>query len=584
MPSLNNTKEIYRAKQDVELEKIRREKERRRNLLKVVRPPADIENLAFEAIGHLIDCQKNGKLESFQDKETVIEFLLEPGKTNAEKQEEIKALYQKIIEKYGPEIWIPMLYFNSDSHKFYMPHHWQEAGFVYTDGDLDWSTGQKLPKPWRNGLLKGGEGSGKSVAGVVKDLERVRRKMNGILASPDLVHFKKSLWPEFKRWCPWQHVVPDQQRRGAAEWEPDKPFTLTFKNDCQVICGGMDEPEKWEGSNVSWAHLDEARRKKTASALKVINGRIRIPGTNGELPQAWYTTTPKKHWLYAYFGPWEKPGEVDPLARFKLSAYTVTLKTQDNEDAGNLADGYTAERGSSLTPAEARVLLNADWEDIDDIERFLPSMLFWDSCLEPGLKPLDKHRPVVLAADAGIRNDNFALIGITGHQDASRKSQAQIAFSRVWKPRPGKALDFDLIEEEIKTICRLLNVTLIVYDEYQLHQMMTRLKDKRIVETKKFSQQAERAKADKFLLDSITQRQISHDGSHTELREHLDNADRKIAGEDRAIRLVKREDGLKIDAAVSLSMALWAWTENKPAKPVRQQNYLYGDSSTEQGY
>jgi hypothetical protein len=437
----------------------------------------------------------------------------------------------------------------------------KEADFVYSDG------------PWANGLLKGGEGSGKSVAGVVKDLERLRRSMNGILASPDLVHFKKSLWPEFKRWCPWSQVVPDQQRRGKPEWEPNEPFTLTFLNDAQVICGGMDEPEKWEGSNVSWAHLDEARRKKTPAALKVINGRIRIPGRHGEPPQAWFTTTPKKNWLFHYFGPWEKPGEVDPLAEFKLSSICITLKTEDNELAGNLASGYTANRGASLTEAERRVLLNAEWEDIDDIERFLSSIILWDACHQIGLKPLDRHRPIVLAADAGVRNDNFALVGVTGHE--SRPGEAQVAFSRIWKPQAGRSLNFDLIEEEIKNLCRIMNVSLIVYDEFQLHQMMTRLNEKRVVKTEKFSQQAERAKADKNLLDFITQRRISHDGSHRELREHLDNSDRKVASEDRSIRLVKREDALKIDGAVALSMALWSWTGNKPKRPVKQQNYLF---------
>jgi hypothetical protein len=428
MPSLNNTREIYKAKQDVELEKIRREKERRKNLFKVVRPPGEIESLAFEALGRLIDCHKNGKPENGQDKKLVIEFLLEAGKTTAEKQEEVKALYQRVIDKYGTETWVPMLYSNSDSKKFYIPHHQEEADFVYSDG------------PWLNGLLKGGEGSGKSVAGVVKDLERLRRSMNGILASPDLVHFKKSLWPEFKRWCPWSQVVPDQQRRGKPEWEPNEPFTLTFLNDAQVICGGMDEPAKWEGTNVSWAHLDEARRKKTPAALKVISGRIRIAGRHGEPPQAWFTTTPKKNWLFHYFGPWDKPGEVDPLAEFKLSAICITLKTEDNELAGNLSVGYTAGRGASLTEAERRVLLNAEWEDIDDIERFLSSIILWDACHEAGLKPLDRHRPIVLAADAGVRNDNFALVGVTGHQEPARGSPSGVFKNLEATSRPSLKL------------------------------------------------------------------------------------------------------------------------------------------------
>jgi hypothetical protein len=211
---------------------------------------------AFDALVNLIEKGQAGGPESQFEKDRVIDFLLEPGRSNAEKQEEIEALYQSIVSKFGPDVWCPMLYFNADSLKFYIPHHRPEADFVYTDG------------PWRSGLLKGGEGSGKSVAGVIKDLERIRRGMDGMLASPDLVHFKKSLWPEFVRWCPWNMVLPSQQYRGKPGWEPQDPFTLTFSNRVKVLCGGMDDPVRWDGTNVSWAHLDEARRKKDASALK----------------------------------------------------------------------------------------------------------------------------------------------------------------------------------------------------------------------------------------------------------------------------------------------------------------------------
>jgi hypothetical protein len=56
-------------------------------------------------------------------------------------------------------------------------------------------------------LLKGGEGGGKSAAGVIKDLNRLRRGCSGIMISTDLEHFKKSIWPTFREWCPWNCVV-----------------------------------------------------------------------------------------------------------------------------------------------------------------------------------------------------------------------------------------------------------------------------------------------------------------------------------------------------------------------------------------
>jgi hypothetical protein len=405
-------------------------------------------------------------------------------------------------------------------------------------------------------LAKGGEGSGKSVIGIARDLEYLKLgEVTGILASPDLPHFKKSLWPEFKAWCPIDMVIPGQRYRLQSQWEPHDPFTLTFTNGSQLICGGMEDPAGWEGPNVHFAHLDEARRKKTPDALKVLDGRVRLPLPDGSPPAVWFTTTPRKNWLFEYFGPLVVGGETpDPRAAFKADALVLTLKTINNERAGNLARGYTEKRGQSLTESEKRVLQEAEWEDIDEVERFLPSIILWDGCLDRNLPALDQHQPMVLAADAGVTNDCFALTGVTRHPGDGRSAELAARYSRVWVPR-GKALDFDAIEAEIVKVCERFNVIILCYDKFQLHQMMTRLNRDGVVTTREFSQQTDRAIADKQLLDLIVNRRIWHDGSHTELRKHLDNADRKVVGEDRAIRLVKREDSLKIDLAVALSMA-----------------------------
>ena len=97
----------------------------------------------------------------------------------------------------------------------------------------------------------------------------------------------------------------------------------------------------------------------------------------------------------------------------------------------------------------------------------------------------------------------------------------------------------------------------LFYDQYQLHQMMTNLLNRGVVWTEPFSQQAERLKADKALLDSIKGRTVVHDGDRL-LRTHLANADKKLEGSDpqqQRLRIVKRRQDLKIDAAVALSMA-----------------------------
>jgi hypothetical protein len=437
----------------------------------------------------------------------------------------------------------PSEYINNFTGRAYRPHHELEQVFVYQDG------------PWRYGLCKGGEGSGKSVAGVIKTLERLRRGMNGIMVSPDLPHFKKSLWPEFKRWCPWPQVVESQQYRGQGEWEPHEPFTLTFKNGAQLICGGIENPASFEGPNVSFAHLDEARRLKTAEALKVLDGRVRIPGRDGEHAQIWFTTTPKKHWLYEYFGP-PLEDSPDPRESFKRRTYTLTLSTLENERAGNLEAGFTESRASSLNDAERRVLLEAAWEDIDDVERFLTTMLWWDACLDPQLPPFDPREPMILGADAGIKSDCFGLVGVCRHP--LRRQDVVIRYSRVWVPRPGQPVSLTEVEQEILDLVYKHNwhIVKVVFDPSQLELMMERIFQAGIY-TEPFNQGVAREIADKQFLDLVMGRQVAHDGSHHELRQHIDNADRKLSGHEGEgkMRVVKRVPSLKVDLLVAAVMA-----------------------------
>jgi hypothetical protein len=438
----------------------------------------------------------------------------------------------------------PAEYRNRERGKVYAPHHDAEREAVYSDAP-------------RYQLFKGGEGGGKSVAGIVKVLNRIRRGMSGIMVSPDLPHFKKSLWPEFQRWCPWEQVIDSQQYRGAFSWEPNQAFTLAFKNEAVLYCGGIEEPMSWEGPNVNFAHMDEARRAKDASALKVLDGRCRIPGTHGEPSQLWFTTTPRKNWLFEFFGPLK---DDDLHASFKNSSDVVTLLTRDNET--NLEPGYEKTRRQSLTEQEARVLLEAEWEDIDEADRFLPSMVYWDT-LKEALPIITRREPMVLAMDAATGriasvSDCFGTIGVTRHP--TRHDDVAVRFVMKWQARPGGEIDFQGSEQApgperiIRRLCKDLNIVEVCFDPTQLHDMYKRLSKEGLTHFEKFEQGTRRAQSDKMLYDVITQKRLAHDGN-ADLRAHIDNADGKTDSQDKKLRIVKREDGLKIDLAVCLSMA-----------------------------
>ncbi len=419
--------------------------------------------------------------------------------------------------------------------------------------------------------------------------------------SPDLEHAKKSLWPEFKRWCPWHRVIERNQYMAEPGWLPREYFEIVFRNDLggysTLGFGGCPESDimKWEGPNINFAHLDEIRRHKTAAALKVFTGRARITGPHGEPPQIYISTTPFKHWLYDYFGPmdctcsachksflWDlAPNTLptcpscssplfttnDPWRDFKLNATVIRLRTQDNEP--NLYDGFARDRAMSLTEAEARVLLDAEWEDLADSEHFLPSITLWDLCYSADIPPLSPNEPIVLAVDAakGRTNDYsdcFAIVGVSRHwEKEKRRDHCVVRFVYTWQAKPGGKIELvadksrnqpDGPEDVLRNLCSTYNVTQIAYDPYQMNDLGQRFRNARIAWMKEFGQISERTESDSDLLQLILSRRIVHNNDSI-LREHIENADRKVSDDGNKIRIVKRLDSLKVDAAVALSMA-----------------------------
>lgn len=213
---------------------------------------------------------------------------------------------------------------------------------------------------------------------------------------------------------------------------------------------------------------------------------------------------------------------------------------------------YYAQERSALAamPEEFERVHRNQWAE-GGTERFLPSIALWDACRED-LRPLDAHTPCILALDAGESNDTFATVIVSRHP--KRPTSLAVRYARAYVPRPGETLDFDQIELDIRELCKKYAVRELAYDPMLLGQMIRRLKQKPVTVYTPFPQGAARLEADKQLLDSILQRQIAHDGNR-DLKEHIANADKKVDGEGRKLRIVKRTETLKIDLAVALSMA-----------------------------
>lgn len=491
-------------------------------------------------------------------------------------KEAVNAAAEKVLPKFAE--W-PEEYRNRETGKTYKPHSEVERKFVYDDGP-------------RYALCKGGEGSGKSTAAIVKTLDRIKRCLSGIAASNDLPHFRRSLWPEMQRWIPWDLVHPKCQYMASFTWVPYAPFQIPFSNGAVLLCGGMDDPESWRGPNVNFALVDEVSRQKTAHVLKVLDGRVRIPGPNGEPPQIFLATTPARNWLFEYFGPIQcvcqdcnEQVEIaiqegismtcprcgsgnleidDEREDFKKDSLVVTLFTEDNETAGNLQEGFTAKRRQTLTEAEARVFLEAAWEDVQTGQPFLPSMLWWDACKE-NLPDLGKREPMVLSVDAATgreigQSDCFAIVGVTRHPDPERKKDSvAIRYSKAWQAPAGGKIDFvgsELNpgpERELRRLCKEYNVVCITGDPRDLHDMFMRFRRERVAYMKEFGQVNKRTEADTDWLRVIQEKRVAHSGDAL-LRRHIQNSDRKTNDRGKHLRITQRLASYKVDLNVASSM------------------------------
>lgn len=206
---------------------------------------------------------------------------------------------------------------------------------------------------------------------------------------------------------------------------------------------------------------------------------------------------------------------------------------------------YYRQEAMEKTPQEFSRIHENKWSTTEDA--FVPPQ-WWLNCKVDSLPTLRPGQGMVLGLDGALRDDCFAVLLVSREGD-----YVDVRESLVWYPPDnGGVIDFAVIELELLRIFDQYNVEEVAYDETHLAYLVQRLEHRSF--WKKFDQGKPRTIADKMLYDFIRERKIRHTGDVT-LTRHIVDANRKPE-DDAKLRIIKRNERVKIDAAVSLSMAV----------------------------
>lgn len=332
-------------------------------------------------------------------------------------------------------------------------------------------------------------------------------------------------------------------------------------------------------------HVDElARMPFPAQTWSAVNSTVpeggsvhivtRGQGDQNYTAQLWKSAQSGGSPLYAHFEPF--------TARPRVPVKAVPPGADPSEV------WYAEKQESGMPSEELDWLAPRTWEDAlrgSGEGAFLPEAV-WLGCYDPDLPPLmpGSREPIVLALDAGVTNDFFAVVAVTRHPQ--RWDDPAVRAVQVWRPPEGGEIDFEAVENWVRMLCqggcvyghpngvsRLSavdgceacrdgnripkhNVVQVAYDAYQLVGMAQDLSRDRIAWMFKFGQGGDRLEADANLRLLAISRRLAHRNDPV-LNEHVRNANMKISpGEDNKLRIIKRESASKIDAVVATSMAV----------------------------
>jgi phage terminase large subunit-like protein len=246
---------------------------------------------------------------------------------------------------------------------------------------------------------------------------------------------------------------------------------------------------------------------------------------------------------------------------------------------------YYAAQATNLRPeAYDRLHLNK-W--VSPTSALLPPE-WWDACRVRPDEHLDHFADinpddaVILAADASVSGDCTGVVAVSRHP--TDPTRVLLRRTKLWIPE-GKKLNYSITLEPYLRRCLTghihpLNqpcesheyaaelgvctpvapqhVLQLCYDQYQLHDMMTRFQNEGLAWVYPFSQGTDRMVADYQLYCLIRDRRFLHFGNEysLEMRAHVANAGARMAKDDNTkLRIVKKTNEAKIDLVVAAAMA-----------------------------
>ncbi len=192
-----------------------------------------------------------------------------------------------------------------------------------------------------------------------------------------------------------------------------------------------------------------------------------------------------------------------------------------------------------------------------------------------GALPAYEGNPCVAALDGALTDDSFALVVMDKHEEVTR-----VRYSRVWYPPENGQIDFvgtqdaqgpEMVirwlvgAEPYRERGSGLNIIEWAYDKTHIADMMARLQRELSIYIYDFSQGELRLVSDAMLRHAIRDRRFLYGDDSDDLVAHIKNANAKLtkvqdatekSGQLReTIRIIKRNQRLKIDACVAASMA-----------------------------
>lgn len=204
---------------------------------------------------------------------------------------------------------------------------------------------------------------------------------------------------------------------------------------------------------------------------------------------------------------------------------------------------YYRQEAMEKTPQEFSRIHDNAWSTSDDV--FVPP-IWWTNCRVDKLPDARAGQGMVLGLDGGLHDDCFAVVLVSKEGD-----YVDVRECHVWYPPVGGVVDFAEVETELLRIFDQYNVEEVAYDETHVAYLVQRLEHRSF--WRKFDQFRPRAISDKLLYDLIREQRIRYADQPT-LTRHILDANRKPEDEAK-LRIIKRNQKVKIDAAVCLSMA-----------------------------